>query len=70
MQVQKHEIEFLLPEASNGLCSRTDHHSNKAYFVSKMFETDPAGPDRRRPLTPLVGLACLGVECRGQERIS
>ena len=25
-----------------------------------MFERDPAGPHRRRPLTPLVGLACLG----------
>ena len=24
-----------------------------------MSETDPAGPDRHRPLTPLVGLACL-----------
>ena len=34
-----------------------------------MFERDPAGPDRRRPLTLLVGLACLGAERRGPERI-
>src|ERR1700675_2682190 len=35
LQVQKHEIEFLLPEAFNGLCSRTDHHSTKADLLQK-----------------------------------
>jgi hypothetical protein len=34
-----------------------------------MFERDPAGPDRRRPLTPLVGPACLGAEYRDPEWI-
>jgi hypothetical protein len=35
LQVQKHEIEFLLPEAFNGLCSRTDHHSAKTDLLQK-----------------------------------
>ena len=35
-----------------------------------MCEKNPADPDRHRPLTPLVGLACLGAEDRGPERIS
>src|ERR1700751_1560502 len=35
LQVQKHEIEFLLTEAINGLFSRTDHHSTKADLLQK-----------------------------------
>src|SRR4029077_9189314 len=35
LQVQKHEIEFLLPEAFNGLFSRTDHHSTEADSLQK-----------------------------------
>ena len=35
LQVQKHEIEFLLPEAFNGLFSRTDHHSTEADLLQK-----------------------------------
>jgi hypothetical protein len=35
LQVQKHEIEFLLPEAMNGLFSRADNHSTKADLLQK-----------------------------------
>jgi len=35
LQVQKHEIEFLLPEAFNGLFSRIDHHSTEADLLQK-----------------------------------
>jgi hypothetical protein len=35
LQVQKHEIEFLLPEALNGLFGRTDHHSTEADLLQK-----------------------------------
>src|SRR6202011_2968880 len=35
LQVQKHEIEFLLPEAMNSLFSRADHHSTEADFLQK-----------------------------------
>jgi hypothetical protein len=35
LQVQEHEIEFLLPEAFNGLISRTDHHSTEADLLQK-----------------------------------
>src|ERR1700738_1302777 len=35
LQVQKHEIEFLLPEAFNGLFSRTDQHSTEADLLQK-----------------------------------
>src|SRR4029077_333764 len=35
LQVQKHEIEFLLTEAINGLFRRTDHHSTKADLLQK-----------------------------------
>ena len=33
--VQKHEIEFLLPETFNGLFRRSDHHSTEADFLQK-----------------------------------
>ena len=35
MQVQKHQIEFLLPEAVNGLFGRTDNHSAESHFSQK-----------------------------------
>ncbi len=35
LQVQEHEIEFLLPEAFNGLFGRTDHHSTEADLLQK-----------------------------------
>jgi hypothetical protein len=35
LQVQKHEIEFLLPEAMNGLFSRSDHDSAEADLLQK-----------------------------------
>ena len=35
LQVQKHEIEFLLTEAINGLFRRSDHHSTKADLLQK-----------------------------------
>src|ERR1700674_4620544 len=70
LQIQKHEIEFLLPEAFNGLFRGTHHHSTEADILQKCPKRDPAGPDRHRPLTPLVGLACLGAEYRGPEWIS
>src|SRR4029077_4257215 len=35
LQVQKHDIEFLLPEAFNGLFSRTDHDSTEADSLQK-----------------------------------
>jgi hypothetical protein len=39
--VQKHEIEFLLPEAFNGLFSRTDHHSTEANLLQKCVKEIP-----------------------------
>jgi hypothetical protein len=38
LQVQKHEIEFLLPKASNGIFGRTDHHSTEADFLQKCLK--------------------------------
>jgi hypothetical protein len=35
LQVQEHEIEFMLPEAFNSLFSRTNHHSTKADLLQK-----------------------------------
>jgi len=41
LQVQKHEIEFLLPEAFNGLSSRTDRHSTEADLFQKCSKEIP-----------------------------
>ena len=38
LQVQKEEIEFLLPKASNGIFGRTDHHSTEADFLQKCLK--------------------------------
>src|ERR1700751_5273482 len=35
LQVQKHEIEFLLPEAINGLFSRSNHQTTEADLLQK-----------------------------------
>ena len=37
-QIQKHEIEFLLHEASNGLFHGSDHHLTEADFLQECLK--------------------------------
>src|ERR1700751_1167589 len=48
LQVQKHEIEFLLPEAFNGLFSRPDPHSTEADSLQKCSNQILQGTDSER----------------------
>src|SRR5215831_19539345 len=66
LQVQKHEIEFLLPEAFNGLFRRSDHHSTEADFLQecpkKILETWIVIEHQHRWLALLVLVQNVAVQ--------